>query len=162
MVSDDDGEEDPDDPVNQDDEADGDEAWPGDQPRSPIIFDPTYQQALNMLANQVTSLQQQVSALQETQQADRQLFLSQFQILNANVRRIAVHPAHVIHHGLSQQQERQQQQSAPNIMPELGKPKNLYELWQEWEHGLGGCKPAKYFSSTEKGGVNKDRYFLRK
>ena len=34
----------------------------------------------------------------------------------------------------------------------LGKcPKSLYDLWNEWEHGIGGRKAAKKFNATERG-----------
>ena len=33
------------------------------------------------------------------------------------------------------------------------KPQNLFELWQEYEHGIGGRKPAKNFSQFKRGQV---------
>jgi len=33
------------------------------------------------------------------------------------------------------------------------RPRNLYELWKEYQHGIGGCKAAKNFSNTERGQV---------
>ena len=39
-------------------------------------------------------------------------------------------------------------------------PKSLYVLWQEYEFGIGGRKPARQFSSKERGGV-KFCYSLR-
>ena len=40
-------------------------------------------------------------------------------------------------------------------------PKTLYKLWDEWEFGIGGNKPAKLFSPIERGRV-KFQYSLRK
>ena len=40
-------------------------------------------------------------------------------------------------------------------------PKTLYVLWNEWEFGIGGNKPAKLFLATERGRV-KYQYSLRK
>jgi len=30
---------------------------------------------------------------------------------------------------------------------------NLYEMWQEFEHGIGGCRPARDFSPCKRGQV---------
>jgi hypothetical protein len=40
-------------------------------------------------------------------------------------------------------------------------PMSLFVLWNEWEFGIGGQKPAKLFSSKERGRV-KSAYSLRK
>mgnify|MGYP003512971962 FL=1 len=40
-------------------------------------------------------------------------------------------------------------------------PRTLYDLWQEYQYGLGGRKPAKYFTPTERGKV-KHKYSRRK
>jgi hypothetical protein len=40
-------------------------------------------------------------------------------------------------------------------------PRTLFVLWNEWEFGIGGRKPAKLFNSTERGRV-KFGYSLRK
>ena len=40
-------------------------------------------------------------------------------------------------------------------------PKTLHVLWQEFELGLGGRKPAKDFTPQERGGRNKHSYFRR-
>ena len=38
-------------------------------------------------------------------------------------------------------------------MPRLSqRPKDLYFLWAEWEHGVNGIKPAKLFTRRERGG----------
>lgn len=39
-------------------------------------------------------------------------------------------------------------------------PKDLYQLWNEYQHGIGGRKPAKQFSQRERGQV-KHTYSLR-
>ena len=31
------------------------------------------------------------------------------------------------------------------------RPKELYVLWAEWEHGIGGVRPAKTFTRRERG-----------
>ena len=45
------------------------------------------------------------------------------------------------------------------LQPSLSlNPKNLNELWQEYEVGISGRKPAKLFSQSEQGGKNKHKY----
>ena len=75
---------------------------------------------------------------------------------------------------LGAQQERQAAQALamPQILmaqepiiqappAQLSKVANLYELWQEYEFGIGGNKGAKYFTSYERGKV-KHKYTRRK
>ena len=40
-------------------------------------------------------------------------------------------------------------------------PKNLFELWAEFQVGIWGRKPAKLFSSRERGGKTKYKYHRR-
>ena len=40
-------------------------------------------------------------------------------------------------------------------------PKNLFELWHEFQVGLRGRKPAKLFPAKEKGGKMKHKYHRR-
>jgi hypothetical protein len=42
------------------------------------------------------------------------------------------------------------------------KPKDLYDLWKEYTHGLEGSKAASEFNPRERGGKNKDKYCRRK
>ena len=44
---------------------------------------------------------------------------------------------------------------------QLGRPKCLHTLWVEYTHGIGGNKPAKDFTSGEKGKC-KQKYYRRK
>jgi hypothetical protein len=41
-------------------------------------------------------------------------------------------------------------------------PKNLYEVWQEYQVGIGGRKAAKLFTAKERGGKVKLKYHRRK
>ena len=102
---------------------------------------------------------------------------SEFRRMNQNVQRIALQPARRIGIGnpnppinnaqpqQQQQQAQQNQQQQPQLPrgppAELSKVKNLYELWHEYEFGIGGNKAAKYFTSQERGQV-KDKYTRRK
>lgn len=45
----------------------------------------------------------------------------------------------------------------------LGKhPQTLHDLWNEYEFGSAGHKPAKDFTAKERGGKNKHMFYLRK
>ena len=77
--------------------------------------------------------------------------------MNTNVRRIAVQPifrggiGHVRpgFHG-----------SGPGVKL-MKNPKDLFTVWKEWEFGMNGMKPAKDFTSHERG-ANKFTYCRRK
>ena len=43
----------------------------------------------------------------------------------------------------------------------MGKPKTLHDLWTEYQHGVGGMKPAKDFTAEERGKC-KHKYCRRK
>jgi hypothetical protein len=40
-------------------------------------------------------------------------------------------------------------------------PKTLYNLWTKYQHGIGGCKGARDFTPTKRGGCKKT-YSCRK
>jgi hypothetical protein len=40
-------------------------------------------------------------------------------------------------------------------------PRNLFELWQEYQVGIGGRKAARLFTSRERGGKSKYKYHRR-
>jgi hypothetical protein len=42
---------------------------------------------------------------------------------------------------------------APPIASLLPAPKDSYQLWNEYDHGIGGRKPTKHFSLHERGKV---------
>ena len=76
-------------------------------------------------------------------------------VLDRSVRRIAIQPvvrpvaAEGNGGGLG---GRDGGQGAAVVLPRLSKrPKDLYVLWAEYEHGVGGVKPAKSFTRAERG-----------
>ena len=100
----------------------------------------------------------------------------QLEILNKNIKRIALQPV-LRSRALLEQASRTLQvemdddddgaegrtpRVAPRPLAKLYRsPKSLYDLWQEYQFGLNGEKPAKDFSSTERG-KNKSMYCRRK
>jgi hypothetical protein len=50
------------------------------------------------------------------------------------------------------QQETAAITARPPLIARLSKcPRNLHELWREYEHGIGGYKAAKLFTASERG-----------
>ena len=76
----------------------------------------------------------------------------QLQALNANIKRIGLSPARPIRLtvGISSQ--------SASLSPH---PRNLYELWDEYVIGIRGRKPAREFTSTDRGKL-KYKYYRRK
>ena len=122
-------------------------------------------QMIAQIMSQVSGLQASVTGIAEHMQANHILYMNQFRIIHQNVHRINQHPVRVL--------ERQHVANNPNGPPPnrtldgpgalvLGTPKNVYNLWKEWNEGLGGMKAAKDFTQAERGGVNKAKFNLRK
>ena len=100
----------------------------------------------------------------------------QLEILNKNIKRIALQPVLRSRALLEQASRTLQVESeededgaegrtprvAPRPLAQLYRsPKSLYDLWQEYQFGLNGEKAAKDFSSRERG-KNKSMYCRRK
>ena len=45
--------------------------------------------------------------------------------------------------------QRQRGRQWPKLVPNI---RDLMVLWTEWEHGIGGCRPAKSWTHVERGG----------
>jgi len=100
----------------------------------------------------------------------------QLDIMNRNIKRIALQPV-LRSRALIEQASRSLQgetdeiedgaegrtsRLAPRPLAQLFRsPKSLYDLWQEYQFGLNGEKPAKDFNSRERG-KNKSMYCRRK
>ena len=69
--------------------------------------------------------------------------------VQANVSRIALQPA--VRSVIRTQDATTMQQPGLTRRNLLGTPKHLYDLWKEYEFGLCGNKPAKSFTSSERG-----------
>ena len=100
------------------------------------------------------------------------------QMINGNIRRIAMRPVGVVRRNVAAAaavgtvgQPPQQQEPVDDaavagghammlatLMPT---PRSLHDLWKEFQHGVGGRKAARLFSYTERG-RNKHRYCRRK
>jgi len=78
--------------------------------------------------------------------------------IRANVARIAVQPRV---RSIAQVEAPEATTMGTVRLRHLGTPKNLYDLWKEYEFGLDGRKPAKNLTSTERGKC-KSSYSRRK
>jgi hypothetical protein len=101
--------------------------------------------------------------------------LQNYNVLNRNINRIAMAPARRIAGPVAAGQNaapagqagnNNQQQAGP-VNIEVGGgtllplPRTLYDLWVEYQTGIGGRKAARDFTARERG-ANKYRYYQRK
>ena len=112
-----------------------------------------------------TDLMQHRSASEAAQSNFHQAIERHFSRLQANVRRLVIAPAR-----RREQEPTSEGDSAPNapadhvvganaVLSPL--PRSLYDLWNEYQFGIGGRKPAKDFTPNERGRV-KHNYARRK
>ncbi len=72
--------------------------------------------------------------------------------LHQSIRRVAQRPVAVPRHGLEEPVQHVPRAEPTRQLVRLSaRPKNLYDLYHEYEFGLGGSKPAKMFTSAERG-----------
>ena len=133
----------------------------------------TADSSASLLAHQVT-MQRQVeetkSVLLHQLFELRTLQQKQYAIMSRNIKRIAVQPvvrSRLVLRGhvepLDQEQEDEDDRDiVPRQPVKLYRcPKTLFDLWQEYQFGLNGCKPAKDFTAVERG-KSKTMYCRRK
>ncbi len=133
--------------------------------------------AAQLLAAQslLSQIRRELQEVRANQMADRVASQKSFTVVNANIRRIALQPG-VRGGGVSSMRaggndDTRTGDAAPlpatagygaapaSLSPN---PKNLYELWQEYQCGIGGRKAAKLFTAKERGGKVKHKYHRRK
>ena len=113
-----------------------------------------------------TQIRRELHEIRLFQASDRATTQRQFSIVNNNVRRLAMAPVRVIPRAgvggnddanMGPQNARTPAAPAASLSPT---PRNLYDLWAEYQVGIGGRKPAAQFSQSERGKV-KYRYCRR-
>jgi hypothetical protein len=127
--------------------------------------------AVQSLASQI---RRELQELRANQMADRVAAQKYFAMVNANIRRIALQPGLRGPVGTLRQNQgdddartgdaafllaRAGASAAPASLSPT--PRNLFELWEEFQVGLGGRKAAKLFSARERGGKVKHKYHRR-
>ena len=123
------------------------------------------------LQSGVSQLRRDVQDIKLTQGVDRATILNQLQIMNKNVKRINNQPGRMLAAAAGRRDEnlnllagvvvgRHVDVDEPPIASLSAMPRNLYELWREYTHGIGGRKAACHFSYHDKGRV-KHKYHRR-
>jgi hypothetical protein len=89
-------------------------------------------------------------------------------VLNRNINRIATEPARRVAGGGQAAAANNQQPAAAPVVNNYGgggtlspTPRTLYDLWVEYQTGIGGRKPARDFTAQERG-RDKHRFYRRK
>ena len=133
-----------------------------------FINRPTRQQLL-AVHSQILSVRQSLNDLRLAVEQDRTTRDRQFRTLNTNVRRMALQPARRMNNGGNGDGgaaagEQNQEQGANGLDPNAtlsATPRTLYDLWQEYQYGIGTRKPARLFTPQERG-RSKFKYSRRK
>jgi hypothetical protein len=148
-----------------DSELRGANAATGNAARSMAIQD-----QLLAIQSSINQLRRDINDIKTNQLIDRSTSTQQFGILNVNIKRIGRQPARMMMLATAAASRTQGGDitGAENAVPVRAPPtaslspapKDLYQLWNEYLHGIGGRKPAKNFSPSERGRV-KHVYGLR-
>jgi hypothetical protein len=100
---------------------------------------------------QNTALRREIEELKTQQSLHAQRIEHNFTRLNTNIRRIAVQPAQRV--GAMNLAGNENNINANYVSTLSPTPRSLYILWQEYEVGIGGRKPARLFTPVERGKV---------
>jgi hypothetical protein len=127
------------------------------------------------LQSMTCQIRRELQEMRMNQLADRVTNQKGLQLVNANIRRIAIQPAVRTLRGTTRRTGDDDDDTAVDaalLLATAGvgaapaaclspNPKNLFEFWAEFQVGIGGRKPAKLFSSRERGGKTKYKYHRR-
>ena len=122
------------------------------------------------LQSGIAQLRRDSHDIKLTQGVDRATIMNELKMMNRNIKRIGNQPGRMMVAAAGQRAENLNLLAgvvagrADVIEPPTASlspmPRNLYELWREYTHGIGGRKPAELFSYHEKGRV-KHKYHRR-
>jgi hypothetical protein len=131
------------------------------------------QDHINILFVQMQQLKHQFAIqYEQLQQSTNNLrtdFAEKYKILNKNINRVFIQPPR---QGTQRQREEREARNnfeaaaealvGPVLVAELSRaPKTIFDVWMEYAFGIGGRKPAKDFTSLERG-ANRFAYCRRK
>ena len=132
---------------------------------------------MQVLYSQNTILQRAFSELRASVENNAATNLRNHTVLNRNINRIATEPARRVAGGgqavagggqAAAANNQQPAAAAPPVVNNYGgggtlspTPRTLYDLWVEYQTGIGGRKPARDFTAQERG-LDKYRYYRRK
>ena len=123
----------------------------GDQVTAGSLTDRPLRDQMRALQSQLQGIKTQIVEIDNRLVTDALATTRQLQTLNANMKRIGQSPARPIRSTTSR----------PVSAVLSPHPRTLYEVWDEYNNGIGGRKPAREFSSQERGKV-KYKYYRRK
>ena len=106
---------------------------------------------LRAVQSQLQGIKNMLAEIDKRQVADALANTRQLQTINANIKRVGLSPGRPIRATTSN----------PISADLSAHPRTLYELWDEYNNGIGGRKPAREFSAQERGKV-KYKYYRRK
>ncbi len=115
-----------------------------------------------------SQIRRELQELRANQMADRVVMTRGFNVVNSNIRRFGFRPG--VRGGGAAGQGNDDTRTVAVIPAIAGhnaaaslspNPRTLYDLWREYEVGIGGRKAAKLFSYSERGKV-KHKYSRRK
>ena len=112
----------------------------------------------NAMYVKVSNLEQRIVVVQNYQASHHNAIESRLRSLEANTSRIALQPVFRPVQGVGVDEDGGGTVGAATLSK---CPRNLYVLWQEYQFGLGGRKPARQFTAVERGRV-KFKYSRRK
>jgi hypothetical protein len=115
------------------------------------------------LQSGISQLRRDVHDIKLTQGVDRAKILNQLTMMNKNIKRIGNQPGRMLASATDRRNENlnllagvvvhRADVQEPPIASLSPMPRNLYELWREYTHGIGGRKAACQFSYHDKGCV---------
>jgi hypothetical protein len=108
------------------------------------------------LQSQISALQRSLQDIRASQDEQRVEGRREFQMLQSNIRRIAVQP--VVRRAAAVENGGAVAAVPATLSPT---PRTLHLLWDEYERGIGGRKAARLFSREERGRA-KHKYHRRK
>jgi hypothetical protein len=116
-----------------------------------------------------SQIRRELQELRTNQMADRVLFTKHFTVVNGNLQIINLQLG--VRGGQRTTPGDDDDVAAAALTAIAGRgappslspnPKNLFELWDEYQVGIGGRKAARLFSQAERGGKVKHKYCRRK
>jgi hypothetical protein len=124
----------------------------------------TGMQLMHLLLQQQTAMQATIASLVQQRDADRLNFNNQLRVVNSNIKRVGQQPTRMLQRAEDRQRAAQRDAAGGAAVPaprahalrpaELSPlPKDLYVLWDEYMDGIAGRKPAKDFTTQERGAV---------
>lgn len=117
---------------------------------------------IRALCSQVAGMRREIVELRAQNERNQHATTHTLGVMSRNLARLMAQPARPIGRRTDEATGQQQAAQAGGLPATLSPlPRTIYVLWQEYEFGIGGRKPAKEFTAQERGRV-KYSYHRRK